>query len=259
MENYIAWGAVGWETVLDHYRVIGTSGGQERLLGKTIFPFFRHVDLDAAGETWDYAVEVVDAAGNVSARSAVVRSTSLLSVTSGTPLATLGRFDRKSHEFKFAPKGYAQIPEAYPDQKIVVGPQGGSQDVAYLLPGPSDKWAGSKSYTLEWTADIESLDDAAVTALALWLVDTTKLGGTLEIRINGVADSLELPRGATAGSKRGDASGEHHGLKPAALEIDLPAGALRTGENVVTLTLGKGGWLAWDALGLFAREDPAKP
>ncbi|WIK81768.1 hypothetical protein [Micrococcus lylae] len=37
-------------------------------------------------------------------------------------------------------------------------------------------------------------------------------------------------------------------------EFALPAGALTGGENVVELTLAEGGWVAWDALGLYERR-----
>ena len=252
MENYVTWEPASWDVVLDHYRVIGTDpNGVDVLLGKTIFPFFRHSRRDVAGEKWSYYVKVVDAAGAESSPSGKTTSTSLPSVTAGTALTTIGSFDRKGTEFQYSPKDYKKIVTAHPDQTITVGPDAKPADVPYLLPGPGDKWAGSKAYTLKWTVNLNQ--PTAKTALALWLIDTTKLGGILDVTINDFHKQVELPQGATKGSRQGDASGEPTSLRPAAIEFALPENTLQEGENELVFTLREGGWLAWDALGIFAR------
>ena len=252
MENYITWEHVSWNVVLDHYRVIGTDpNGVDVLLGKTIFPFFHHSRRDVAGEKWSYYVKVVDAAGAESSPSGKATSTSLPSVTAGKALATIGSFDRKGTEFQYSPKDYKKIVTAHPDQTITVGPDATPAEVPYLLPGPGDKWAGSKSYTLKWTVKLDK--PASKAALALWLIDTTKLGGVLNITINDFHKQIELPQGATQGSRQGDASGDPTPLRPAAIEFDLAEDTLKEGENQLVFTLREGGWLAWDALGIFAK------
>lgn len=252
MENYVTWEPASWDVVLDHYRVIGTDpNGVDVLLGKTIFPFFRHSRRDVDGEKWSYYVKVVDAAGAESSPSGKATSTSLPSVTAGTALATIGSFDRKGTEFQYSPKDYKKIVTAYPDQTITVGPDAKPADVPYLLPGPGDKWAGSKAYTLKWTVKLDK--PTAKAALALWLIDTTKLGGILDVTVNDFHKQVELPQGATQGSRQGDASGDPTSLRPAAIEFDLPEDTLQQGENHLVFTLREGGWLAWDALGIFAK------
>ena len=252
MENYVTWEPASWDVVLDHYRVIGTDpNGVDVLLGKTIFPFFRHSRRDVAGEKWTYYVKVVDAAGAESSPSGKATSTSLPSVTAGTALATIGSFDRKGTEFQYSPKDYKKIVTAHPDQTITVGPDAKPADVPYLLPGPGDKWAGSKAYTLKWTVNLNQ--PTAKTALALWLIDTTKLGGILDVTINDFHKQVELPQGATKGSRQGDARREPTSLRPVAIEFDLPENTLQQGENQLVFTLLEGGWLAWDALGIFAK------
>ena len=252
MENYVTWEPASWDVVLDHYRVIGTDpNGVDVLLGKTIFPFFRHSRRDVVGEKWSYYVKVVDAAGAESSPSGKATSTSLPSVTAGTALATIGSFDRKGTEFQYSPKDYKKIVTAHPDQTITVGPDATPADVPYLLPGPGDKWAGSKAYTLKWTVNLNQ--PTAKTALALWLIDTTKLGGILDVTINDFHKQVELPQGATQGSRQGDASGDPTSLRPVAIEFALPENTLQEGENELVFTLQEGGWLAWDALGIFAK------
>ena len=166
MENYVTWEPASWDVVLDHYRVIGTDpNGVDVLLGKTIFPFFRHSRRDVAGEKWSYYVKVVDATGAESSPSGKTTSTSLPSVTAGTALTTIGSFDRKGTEFQYSPKDYKKIVTAHPDQTITVGPDATPADVPYLLPGPGDKWAGSKAYTLKWTVKLDKPTGKAALAL----------------------------------------------------------------------------------------------
>lgn len=250
------WQPLDWSTVLDHYRVIGTAqDGTAQLLGKTIFPTFLHDRLAPRGETWSYHVEVVDAAGAVSPASATVTATSTRSVTTGRPLAALGQFDWKTVEFRFAPADYAQIPETYPSRHFTAGNGATAADVPYLLPGPGDAWAGNDVYSLSWEVNIPAGDGPE--ALALWLVDTTRLGGILDVRIGSFTTELNLPQGGTAGSRQGDANQPGSPLEPVAFEVNLPAGTLQPGANTVELTLSEGGWVAWDALGLF-RGVPAE-
>ena len=90
-------------------------------------------------------------------------------------------------------------------------------------------------------------------ALALWLIDTTKLGGILDVTVNDFHKQVKLPQGATKGSRQGDASGDPTPLRPAAIEFDLAEDTLKEGENQLVFTLRQGGWLAWDALGIFAK------
>lgn len=257
MTVQLKWQPLDWSTVLDHYRIVGTpESGRPQLLGKTIFPTFLHDRLAPEGEAWTYRVEAVDAAGTVSPVSETVTVTSTRSVTTGRPLATLGQFDWNTAEFRFAPANYSQIPGTYPSRRFTAGNGATAADVPYLLPGPGDAWAGNDVYSLSWKVNIPAGDGPE--ALALWLVDTTRLGGTLDVQIGSFTTALELPQGGTAGSRQGDANSPGSPLEPAAFELSLPAGTLQQGSNTVELTLSEGGWVAWDALGLFrgvATED----
>lgn len=257
----LRWQPLPWEPLIDHYRIYsgaprgrGREPGPEHLVGRTVFPRFVLDGLDPAGEEHTLTVVAVSDAGRTSLSSEPLRAASLASVTAtGTELAAIGSFDGKTHELRFAPKDYAQIPKSYPEALIEFR-QGEDPRQAwpYLLPGPGDAWAGRKSYRARWTMELD--EDPGAADLALWLVDTTTLGGTLDVSVNGApVRSIELPRGSTKGSRQGDATAPGSPLKPSLHEFEVPAGALRTGENTVELVLAAGGWVAWDALGLFGR------
>ncbi|WP_193105930.1 polysaccharide lyase family protein [Brachybacterium sp. FME24] len=261
----LTWDALGWDPLIDHYRIYGIAGDsapsgdprEDDLLAKTVYPRFVHDGLDPAGEAWTYRVLAVSDAGRRAKPSAPITGTSLPSVTAtGREIATIGAFDGRTLEHLLAPSGYASIPEQYPEALIefVQGADDPGSDWPYLLPGPGDAWAGKKAYRARWTVTLEGAP-AQDHDLAVWLVDTTRLGGILRVSANGeVVTDIELPRGATRGSREGDATLPGSTLLRSFHEPAIPAGLLQAGENVIELELAEGGWVAWDAVGLFARE-----
>jgi len=260
----LTWDSLGFDPLIDHYRVYAVPGEsalaepeESSLLGKTVYPRFTHAGLDPEGETWTYTVLAVTDAGERGEPSEQVVGASRPSVTAtGTALATIGDFDGRTLEHHLAPASYAQIPTEHPDRVVeyVDGTDEPGTAWPYLLPGPGDAWAGGTAYRARWTLALEAVPTEDHD-LALWLVDTTRLGGVLRVGANGehIAD-LELPAGATRGSREGDATVPGSPLRRAFLELRVPAALLQAGQNVIELELAEGGWVAWDALGLFARE-----
>lgn len=259
------WQPLPWSTVVDHYRVYGIAGDgraearelrslpDRLLLAKTVYPRWRHRDRSAAGEAWSYLVVAVDAAGTWSRPSEVVVGRSTASIThTGEALAVVGDFDGRTLELLFAPSSYPSIPTSYPDARIEV--RHGADAAGrwpYLLPGPGDAWAGRKAYRLDWTVGLDRAPERP--ALAVWLVDTTRLAGRLDVAVNGTeVEQLTLIAGGTQGSRQGDSTLPNSPLVPAYYEFELPAGSLRVGENTIRFTLAEGGWVAWDAVGLYA-------
>lgn len=269
----LTWDPLGWDPLIDHYRIYAVTGetapseadiseptvsepDEEDLLGKTVYPRFVHGDLDPAGETWTYRVLAVSDAGLRGEPSEAVTGSSQASVTvTGRAVATIGDFDGRTLEHLHAPADYTRIPEDFPDAIIEYeqGTDTPEEAWPYLLPGPGDAWAGSREHRVRWHLVIE--EPQAPHDLALWLVDTTRLGGTLTISVDGkhLAD-VELARGATKGSSEGDATEPGSPLARSYHELEIPEGALPEGACVIELHLAVGGWVAWDAVGVFARE-----
>ncbi|WP_161606200.1 polysaccharide lyase family protein [Microlunatus speluncae] len=258
------WSPLPWATVVDHYRVYAIEGGDREaartlrglpdrlLVAKTVYPRWHHRVRSAAGETWSFLVVVVDAAGTWSRPSAVVVGRSTTSIShSGDPLAEVGDFDGRTLEFRFAPNKYPSIPTSYPNAIIeVVHSADAAARWPYLLPGPGDAWAGRRAYSLDWI--VELAEPPRKPALAVWLVDTTRLAGRLDVAVNGaVVQQLTLIIGGTQGSRQGDANLPGSPLIPSYYEVDLPAGGFTSGANTIRFTLAEGGWAAWDAIGLY--------
>ena len=260
----LTWQPLGWDPLIDHYRVYAVRGesapdgkNEAELLAKTVYPRFVHADLDPAGETWTYVVLAVSDAGRRGKPGAPVTATSQPSViATGDEVATIGAFDGRTLEFLHAPSGYATIPEQFPDALIdyTQGADDPGTAWPYLLPGPGDAWAGRKTYRARWTLTLAEAP-AADHDLAVWLVDTTRLGGILRVSVNEehLVD-IELPEGATRGSREGDATVPGSTLRRSFHEHAVPPELLQAGENVLELELVEGGWVAWDAVGLFAQS-----
>lgn len=255
----ITWRSLGLTPLIDHYRVHGRPGrhadiplDDSTLVGKTVYPQLLHTGLDPAGEEWSYRVVAVSDAGRRGAASKPLVAHSQASVTAtGTPVAVIGEFDAKTLELRFAPSGCSTLAKTYPNAVIeytqgVDTPAGGWP---YLLPGPGDSWAGSRVWTARWHVD--GLPDASH-ALAIWLVDTTKLGGKLQVNLNGSPlRQIIQPIGSTRGSREGDATVVGSPLVRSVHEFELPNRTLTPGRNTIEFVVTEGGWVAWDAVGLF--------
>lgn len=255
---HLSWQSLGFDPLIDHYRIHGVPGSvgafdptEDNVLGRTVYPQWSHSNLDPEGETWTYQVVAVTDAGLQGPPSRVRSAASTVSITvTGTELTRVGRFDARTLEFQYAPDAFAQIPISYPDATFL---HDEGEDVSatwpYLLPGPGDAWAGSQHYRQHWTFELDAAPVAPM--LALWLVDTTRLVSVLEITINGERiDDLPLPIGATAGSRSGDGT-ENLALVRSFHEFAVDAELFTAGSNAVEFSVGQGGWIAWDAIGLY--------
>ncbi|MGO2023457.1 MAG: polysaccharide lyase family protein [Brachybacterium tyrofermentans] len=261
----LSWEPLGFDPLIDHFRIYAVRGEsapeepqESDLIAKTVYPNVAHTDLDPAGETWTYTVLAVSDAGRRGRPSAPVTASSQPSVTAtGREIATIGAFDGRTLEHHLAPTSYSQIPEEFPDA-VIEYEQGADEPGTawpYLLPGPGDAWAGKTAYRARWTFTLEEAPQAEYD-LAVWLVDTTRLGGILRVSANDehVTD-IELPLGSTRGSREGDATVPGSPLLRSFHEPALPAALLQAGANVIEFELAEGGWVAWDAVGVFAREE----
>lgn len=255
----LTWKARSYTPLVDHFAVHSSPDpafrpGPENLLGKTVYATLRHDNLGPAGQTRYYRVVTVDAAGDRSRPSEVLRASSVESVTiAGRPVAVIGTFDRRSLELALAPGGYNQFLTRFPGGvDYTHGVSSAAADWPYLHPGPADKWAGSTAHTFRFRFGLEAVPSADL-ALAVWLIDThASTPGRLAVACNGTAvTEAVLEKGATKGSTHGDATVPGSPLRPSIVEAVLPRGVLVAGQNVLTLAKPEGSWHAYDAVGVF--------
>ena len=118
-----------------------------------------------------------------------------------------------------------------------------------LQPSHNDKWAGSRAhtYTIRFTAK------AANGAPLFLLIGLTNSHPSepseVTVAVNGAALPVQrAPKGEGHNAGAG---------KPGMMRFEAPRGAVRAGENTITVTLAKGSWIGYDYVAL--RTDPKPP
>ncbi|MFH8793767.1 polysaccharide lyase family protein [Streptomyces sp. NPDC017941] len=249
--------------LVDHYEVYvaerairaGDLGGTATLLGRTLYPHFTH-RVGPEPRTRYYSVVAVVDSGARTRPAHPVSAVNARSAAAGRAVAKVGEFDHKGLEFALSPDRSANYRTAFPtgvDYRY--GTSTAGRDWCYLHPGPLDAWAGRKEHTFTLRFDLGSApkDDLAC---ALWLIDShaTAAGGAEVILNERPVRTLQFRGGATRGSVEGDAGRPGTTLKPSYYEFPVAAGLFRAGENVLKVHKTSGSWIAYDALGIFARE-----
>jgi predicted alpha-1,2-mannosidase len=218
------------------------------------------VDAGVTATTTFTLTPPADAAGTrtltVSAHGSWGSTTQELPVTVSRKVAQLGSIDLATGEYALAPDRYADYPTAFPDDvDLTLGTDDPTTTWSYIHPGPGDAWAGGKPhrFTLRFDLGQPPGGDLALTA---WLVDTHPTGPPqLAVSLNdGTATTVRLPAGGGDGHHWGDGRGGD--IRPATVDIPLPADWLHTGENTVTLTTTAGSWLVYDALAVREVSGP---
>lgn len=258
----VTWRPEPWEVPVDHYAVYAAQGREvpvedSTLLARTVYPRFQHDGLGPQASTWTYRVVTVAASGWTSRPSVPVTATTTASVVvSGVPVAVVGAFDGRNAELALSPRGYPQYLASFPGGADVrADDPGAAAGWPYLQPGPQDTWAGSAASTFRLRFRLEEVP-ATDLDVAIWLVDTHgRYPGTLVVGVGGTRIAeVAMPAGASRGSVEGDVSAPGTRLRPYRLELPLPRTLLTAGENVLEITKNSGSWIAYDAVGVFARD-----
>ena len=159
----------------------------------------------------------------------------------------IGKEDGDTRGLALAPSGWQQFPG---DPAFVVGKSDPAKDWPYVHPGPEDAWAGGGRHVFTVRFGLEAAPGAGPAALVAAFADTHFVKPPrLAVRVNGRALFEEnLPKGAGNESIEGKpAAGRPHRI-----EVPIPAGVLRAGDNTVELETTAGSWLLYDALALRA-------
>ena len=164
------------------------------------------------------------------------------------PLWQIGQPDGGNREFALAPSDFDKFDE---DAAFFVGDSDGARDWPYAQPGPIDAWAGSRPHTFTVIFALKDAAPKGPTRLKVKLLDAhASAPPQVEFRLNDAVVSRKLAGGAGDDSIRGQPGKG----RPCELEIEFPAGALRLGDNQLSITTTTGSWLLYDSL---AFEAPA--
>ena len=185
----------------------------------------------------------------------VVALTSCVSTAlAGTGEQTLwrvGTSDDSTAEFACAPADY----RAYRQPGFfIIGQSDAKRDWPYVQPGSADSdWAPSAPRTFEIHFGLKAEPNGPC-RLVLDLVDTHAFAPpkvSVAVNDNSNVWEFQTPPGAGDASVQGDPS---KGLEHI-IAVDIPAEALRAGNNRIAIATTSGSWLLWDAIWLEAPAD----
>ncbi len=161
------------------------------------------------------------------------------------PLVELGKAGGGSATFALGPAGWRDFAR---DAVFVVGQSAAATDWPYVHPGPDDSWAGRRAHTYRIVVDLASVPPAVDGELTIGMLDThSSQPPEIEFGVNGAAIGREsLPRGGGDGSLNGRVDN----ARRYAVRVRVPAGSLRAGWNIVTITNLKGSWFIYERLSL---------
>lgn len=162
------------------------------------------------------------------------------------PVWQIGIEDNSYRELAIA-GNYQEYPATFPkDVSFHVGKHDPKSSWSFIQPGPSDSWAGGHSHSFEIIFTL-SEQPKGVYPLIIDLADTHGTNPpVLRVSVNGSSGAVQLPKGNGDPTLTNPFAGKEYVLR-----LDLPAGALRKGENKVVLSTTAGSWLLYDCVRLL--------
>jgi hypothetical protein len=161
-------------------------------------------------------------------------------------LWSIGKVDASYAEFALAPKAYREFKE---DGVFVVGRSDPARDWPYVEPGPQDGWAGGRRHVFTVLFTVQRAPNTGSCVLGIDLVDAHAAAPpTLKVELNHVT----VERTVAAGAGDPSIDGQPARGKPQRVELQFPAGALRTGVNQLNIISVAGSWLLYDSVAFHA-------
>ena len=261
----LTWDPLGFDPLIDHYRIYAVEGetapadpAESALLGKTVYPRFVHEGLGPRRGDLELPDPRRLRRGQARQPGETVTATSHPSVTSTGTADRHHRRVRRPHPR--APLRPQLATPASPDRA-----SRGADRVSSTAPTtPGDRLAVPAARTGRCLGRPHGVPRA--------LDPRPRRRPGFGPRPRGVARGHHPPRrhpagqrersarhrprapaGATRGSREGDATLPGSTLQRCFFEPAIPAALLQAGENVIEFELTEGGWVAWDAVGLYAR------
>ena len=192
---------------------------------------------------------------------ALLSAATTICPAAGNIVWQLGSRDGSAHEFALYPDrsgDFVKMDFGWEDKFFLVGHSDPSTDIPYVLPSVADAWAGSgglagdHAQVVNILFDIASMSGRGSWELDIDLVDThSQRPPLLKVTVNGFVFKHQLPKGGSDASITGDYSN----ARPYHLAVEIPAEAIRTGNNEISIMGIEGSWIILDAICLIA---PAK-
>ena len=167
------------------------------------------------------------------------------------PSFWVGKADGTALEFGGAKGGWQNYAKHVREPVVFTVGEDKTAAWPFIHPSTHDSWAGSKAhtFTIRFTAGAFPKKPNPL-FLVLGLVSTHASPSQLAVALNG---RNVATRRTPAGSGSGDPT---EWGKQSALTFPLPDGAVKTGTNILTLTLSDGSWMIYDYVYLGPNSQP---
>ena len=162
----------------------------------------------------------------------------------------IGKADGSSSEFALDGDSYSDISKRFPGCTALytVG-RSSASDVPFVIPGPSDAWAGNPQGGLLVRFGVREADPGAALRLRFDFVEVhSGSAPRLEITLNDFRTEVQTP----AGADQNYLDTRKTSSKGLCAEVEIPAGTLRPGDNILSVRSVSGSWMVLDAVTLEA-------
>ncbi len=153
----------------------------------------------------------------------------------------IGTHDRNYHEFAISGDWQAYAKDFPHDTRFIVGQSNSKYDWPYILPGPSDVWAGSKPHTFIIDFQMQPPPKGYYELLLDFVSTQPFLAPRLVIDVNGQRVERKLPNGSTDAALTSPGAGKNCSIRQL-----IPSTILHRGENAIALTDTEGSWALFD-------------
>lgn len=187
--------------------------------------------------------------------AATLAGAELRAVPCEAPVWKIGVKDGSSAEFALHGEPYADVAKRFAEATALytVG-RSSAADIPFVIPGPADSWAGGPRGGAMIRFGARRGQPSAALRLRVDLVEAHNASAPrVEVRLNDYTTTVQVPRGSNQ-NYLDDGRTTSRDLH---FEVEIPAGHLRAGDNVLSLRTVAGSWMVLDALRLDASEPVA--
>lgn len=171
-------------------------------------------------------------------------------VTVAKVVWTIGSGDNSGAELALGPSDYKKFLAndfGYEDRYFLIGTSVDKTDFSYVMPGPDDTWGGTWGTSGWRTHDANILFNLSKTPkngkcrLVIDLVDSSPTRSVVKVTVNSIEKRFEIK-----GHSKGVLEGKAQDAREQILEFPFSTSDLKTGGNVVTISVLEGGWIVFD-------------
>ena len=162
----------------------------------------------------------------------------------------IGKADNSASEFALGPSEYKKFLAedfGYEDRYFLIGYSKADEDFSYVLPGPDDIWGGTwrtsgwRTHSTNILFGLDRVPEHGECRLIVGLLDADPKRSLVKISVNSVEKKFEIK-----GKSEKVLDGIVGDAKGFILEVPVAASDLKTGGNVVTISVLEGGWIVFD-------------